>query len=447
LKERYGLEEELGTPDSRYKQCGTLSEFMRAENLIARYYDEFTDEVNSDGVEYLCKAAKEFAPTKLTGVFYGYFMGIGESGYTGHTNLQRLLDSPYVDFFAAPKTYYRVQAGDSGGEYSTTQSINRKKIWVDECDVRTHLAKTDSVANQGSDTMQTTKNALYRELGKNLSHNSGFWFMDLGGGWYDSPEMMDLVEELNQLNETIRKKEHQSLSDVLVVIDEKSTSVTSIGFKSLCYRVDIIADLKQSGALVDIYRQCDLRELDLSQYKLIVFACNYMLKKEDVDYVISKTDATIMFQYAAGCLDGETCSLKNTKEVTGFSLYELSESPYDFPCLKVQGASLFDTETGNTVAEKRDGRIYVMNTCLKLSVSEVKQLVEMAGCHIYCEADYVLYGDNRFLCITANEKEYAGEIDFGAEQNWTCVQTKEKGTGKKASVCMEPYDVVMFLFE
>lgn len=446
LKERYGLEEELGTPMERYKQAETLEQFMRADNPVARYYDEFTDEVNSYAVEYLCKAVKEFAPDKLTGVFYGYFMGIAESGYTGHTQIQRLLDSPYVDFFSAPKTYYRVQAGDSGGEYSVTQSINHKKIWVDECDVRTHLAKVDSVKNQGSDTMQTTKNALYRELGKNLSHNSGFWFMDLGGGWYDSPEMMDLVEELNELNETIRKKEHKSISDVLVVIDEKSTSVTSISFKNLCYRVDIIADLKRSGALVDIYRQSDLKELDLSQYNMIVFACNYFLTKEEVDYVVSHSKATVMFQYAAGCL-AEGYSLENTKNTTGFSLYELPDSPYDFPCLKAEGTPLFESETGNMVTEEREGRRFVINTCLKLPIPVLNQLVKQSGCHIYCEEDYVLYGDDRFLCVTANDKFYEGEIDFGKERNWYCVNTKEKGIGKKAAVQAEPYDVLMFLFD
>ena len=172
LKEKYGIEAEIAPPEQRYFKRDNASDYMRANDPVSRYYDEFMGEINSYAIEYLCKAVKEIAPTKLTGVFYGYFMGIAQTGYTGHTHIQKLLDSPYVDFFAAPKLYDRCAPGDSSGEHSITQSVNLTKVWVDECDVRTHLAAPDTPKIWASENMLQTRNALYRELSKNLSHNS-----------------------------------------------------------------------------------------------------------------------------------------------------------------------------------------------------------------------------------------------------------------------------------
>ena len=447
LEKNYGITAEMGSPDSRYKQNGTLSEFMRADNPVARYYDEFMDEVNSHAAEFLCKAVKKYAPDKLTGVFYGYYMGIAESGYTGHTNVQKLLDSPYVDFFAAPKIYYRMAPGDSCGEYGNAQSVNMKKIWVDECDIRTHLAK-DTPPQWACNNIKQTRNSFTRELAKNMSHDSGLWFMDLGGGWYDSEEIIKLVEELNDINNNVRKKKHESVADVLILINEKSTSVTSISFKSLqSYAVDLICDIKRTGAIPDIYRCSDVKDLDLNRYKLIIYAYDFSLSDEDVRYVCSHSDATVMFQYAAGCLSGGNFSLDNTKNTTGFSLYELPDSPFDFPCVKVKGDSVFECENGNTVIETRNGRSFIMNTYPTLPIEFLKKIVTDAGCRIYCEADYTIYGDNRFLAVIASDKDYNGKIDFGQIRKWRCVTTGECGEGRCAFVSMDAYDVRVFLFE
>ena len=42
----------------------------------------------------------------------GYFLHVDNSAYAGHLAIDRLLDSPYVDFLAAPKSYYRNKAGE-----------------------------------------------------------------------------------------------------------------------------------------------------------------------------------------------------------------------------------------------------------------------------------------------------------------------------------------------
>ena len=447
LKEKYGIEAEIASPEQRYFKRDNASDYMRENDPVSRYYDEFMGEINSYAIEYLCKAVKEIAPTKLTGVFYGYYMGIAQTGYTGHTHIQKLLDSPYVDFFAAPKLYDRCAPGDSSGEHSITQSVNLTKVWVDECDVRTHLAAADTPPKWASKNMLQTRNALYRELSKNLSHNSGFWFMDLGDGWYNSTEMLDLVEELDTLNNLIRKKPHERVSDVLVLADELSAGITCSGMSLDAYSTYLIFNLKRTGVLVDIFRTSDIKNIDLSRYKLIVFSYDFRLNTETLNYVKESSNATIMFQYMAGCVADGKFSFKNIENVTGFSLRDNEEKTNEmYPTVKINNNVLYETEKGSFAERIEDGRTLIMNTIPKISIEELKNIVKKAGCHIYCDADYTLYGDNRFLTVIASDKEFSGTLDFGKVRSWKKHGTNETGKGKQLHLTLKPYETAVFLF-
>lgn len=449
LKEKYYIVAEIPSPCVRYKQKDTIKDFLRDDNKISVYYDEFTNEMNSHAVEYLCKAVKDVAPDKLTGVFYGYFMGVENIAYTGHTEVEKLINSPYVDFFAAPKTYYRCKPGDACGEYGCSQSVNLQKVWVDECDVRTHLA-VNTPENWASKNITETENALTRELAKNLSHNSGFWFMDLGGNWYDSEEMMNLVEYLNNLNERIRKKEYKSVSDILLLVDEKSIMQNSISRDCLSgYVSDFICNTKMSGAVLDVYRYNDLRKLNLAQYKLIIFAYTYKLNADDIKYIKSQTKANLMFNYLAGSLSKGKFSFDNIKDVTGFTLEETVRKQYDFPAVKVLDTDnvIKSDENGEVVYKEVDGRINIMNTIAYLDVETIRNLAEISDCHIYCRAGYTLYADNRFLAMTATSKGFVGSVDLGADRNWTNAKTGEKKISDKIDVKMEPYETLFILFD
>ena len=448
LKERYNVETEMPTPCVRYKQKDTVKDFLRDDNKISVYYDEFTNEMNSHAVEYLCKAVKDVAPDKLTGVFYGYFMGVEDIVYTGHTEVEKLINSPYVDFFASPKLYYRCKPGDACGEHGCSQSVNLQKVWVDECDVRTHLAAHEG--NWASENMTQTENALTRELAKNLSHNSGFWFMDLGGNWYDSEEMMDLVGYLNNINDKVRTKEHKSVSDILLLVDEKSVMQNSLSRDCLKgYVTDFICNAKMSGAVLDVYRYNDLRKLNLTQYKLIVFAYTYKLNTDDIEYVKSQTNANLMFNYLAGALSEEKFSFDSIRNVTGFTLEEKELTKYDFPAVKILDTDnvVKASEDGEVVYKEIDGRINIMNTIPYPDVETLRNVAKIAGCHIYCEAGYTLYADNRFLAMTATPQAFEGVLDLGGEKKWTNAKTGEKGVSDKINIKMEPYETLFLLYD
>ena len=449
LKENYNLDALIPSVFERYENNGTLKDFLRIDNEVSVYYDDYTSKINAYDAEELCKAVKEVSPNALTGVFYGYLM-VHNIVYSGHTELEKLLKSPYVDFFASPKSYYRCAPGDSGGELSVPQSVNLEKIWVDECDVRTHLAQKTDDASWLSEGFVQTKNALLRELSKNLSHNSGLWLMDLGGGWYNDEEMMNLVDELNKINETVRKRPCESKSDVLVLFDEKS--ILQAGVSRTCFRgycKDFIWNTKKAGVLVDIFRKSDVKKIDLSKYKAIVFAYTFELNDEEMEYIKKNSSAVFIFNYASGCLKNGKFSLENTEKTTGFKIADKGIVSYDFPEIEIENADdiICENKDGKAVKKNVCGRLHIMNSVPYLDVHTIREFYKLSGCHIYSPENTIIYGDNRFITVLSDGKEYDDFICFTENKKWKNVLTGETGEGTKAKIKLKPYEAVMLIFK
>ena len=378
------VEERIGKKD-------TLEGFFRAnpEDKILIDYDLFTSEANVRAIEHFGKIVKE-KTGKLVGSFYGYSVCIADSAYAGHLGLERLLSSPYVDFLAAPKVYRRSLAGEPGGEISPAQSINLSKIFLDELDNRTHVGvcKEDIEAGYVSKNLDETLTVMYREFSKDLSHDSGFWWMDLGGGWFDDKDLMDNIAKLVKLNRNLRKKEHKSVADMLIVYDERSIAATAISIDiHQGFLRTLINETNTSGIVADIYRAPDLPKISLSQYKLIVFAQNFYMSDETRKIIDSlPSDVTIAFSHAAGIWGDDGYSLENFEKITSHKIVGFDTSwEYDFPEISAE-----------RLPEGKKNRIVLTKPYMK--ADEIRRLAKAAGCHVYSEDDgMVIYGDNRFM--------------------------------------------------
>lgn len=407
----------LPSPDERYDQKSNVEDFFRKNPKfrIATDFDEFISEVCADAIEHFGKVIKKNAAGKLVGAFYGYFIHTDNPQYAGHLSLERLLNSPYVDFFAAPKPYYRCMAGEPGGYMSPAQSINRKKLWVDEMDGRTHLAKNVEAGWESKD-IGATRSVLWRELAKNLSTDSGFWWMDLGGGWYDSAELIDEISQMVKTNAELRKAPHKSESDILVLIDEEcilnmniSTDIRQ-GFME-----DFLCELRLSGCLFDLFRLRDLADLDLSQYKLIIFAYTFKISEDEKKIIEAiPRDKTLMFNYAAGIIS------ETSRDITETDLLPLESDKYDFPQVKLGSETIEEIlceEDGN-IRVGRTKKGSVMNTLPYIKADILRGIAKGAGCHIYTEKAATIYGDNRFIAV------------FPTVEGDTAIHLKDVGTYK-----------------
>ncbi len=420
----------LPSPDERYAKNDTIEDFFRGNDnqTIATDFDYFISEINADTIEHFAKVVKEKTEDKLVGAFYGYFIHTDNPSYAGHLALDKLLNSPYIDFFAAPKSYYRNLAGDPGGIMLPTQSVNRKKLWLDELDNRTHLAH--GVEEEwASKNLATTRTVFWREFAKNLADDSGFWWMDLGGGWFDDDDIMNEFSSLVRTNEVIRKKEHKSVGDILVLVDEDCINHMNISSDlRLGFMEDFLCELHMTGCISDVYRLRDLEELNIEQYKLIIFAYTFKIDEKTKE-VIAKIpkDKTLMFNYAAGVISDNGVSLENVSELTGISVSEADASEYSFPALKIEvGADVEVLHSCNGVpcVAKRSGKnggVNIVNAKPFADRTLLRKICEDAGCHTYAPAGNTVYGDNRFIGI------------FPSEDGETPITLKEKGDYENAA--------------
>ena len=448
----------LPSPEQREGKTAAFDKFVRKtdEDKICIDYDLFSSKVNADAIEYFGKLVKENTQNKLVGIFYGYFLHIDNAAYTGHLEIERLLNSPYVDFFAAPKPYFRCINGEPGGEMCPSLSINRKKVWFDETDIRTFLAK-DAPDYWASRTPEDTITILWRELSKNLAHGSGFWWMDLGVGWYESDILMNEIRRLVNIKDNLIEKPKKNIGDILILVDEDSCNYIRVNHDFRCgFMENFISECNLTGAIAEVYRLKDLKELDLSRYKLIVFAYTFKIDNE-IREIIKKNvtkDVNMMFNWASGLYKENSCSFDNCKELTGFDLsVSEKDNGYGFPNLSVRGAKPVVTDKKNAAPvvfemKRTDGGKNYINLMPYLNSEHIRAIAEKSGCHMYTDAcNVTVYGDNRFIAFFPKDS-YEGSIHFKEREKLKDVLHNAKYSGAdEIKVHLGKCDAAFFIKE
>ncbi len=315
-------------------------------------YMRYNSEVNTDALMHFGAIAKRASGGKLIGAFYGYVMGMERVAYAGHLGWERLLKCPDIDFFAAPKAYGQSGPGDPGGEMGPAVSVNHHKLWVDECDNRTHLS--DETSQHPADSAEQTYVVHWREWCKNVSHDSGLWYMDLGGGWFDDAGIIGNIECILRANKRVRQEPYRSVAQVLNVIDEESLLTIPRG--KVRETTGALRNWQRAGVPIDNILTPDLFELPLDGVKLVIFSSAYAMDEKQITRIRSAlpADCRIVWQ-------GQP----------PFALSELGERDIVLP--------------------------------LTLSVEDARRVVEQAGVHAYAPAGCTVYADSRIVSFFPGE--------------------------------------------
>ena len=392
-------------------------------NLICRDYNEFISKANAEACEKFCRTVKESAGENIAaGIFYGY-MYMPKSAYSGHLGIDEVLKSPYIDFVASPKAYFRSLPGDPGGEQGPSYSINMKKVWLDEIDNHTHL---DLRRDEAQDLFET-RTLLLREAVKNISTSQGFWWMDLGEGGYDSPEVMDIIVDLKKTAKKASEKTHKSIAEILLVVDEGSikSMSASLGLSG-GFMYNMQSELKLCGAPVDTLRMSDLYNTDLSQYKMIVFANTFAIDEKMYELLKrNATGKTYVWNYAAGILNSGF-NIENVTKLTGFKIKEFENeyqneefgyklTPYkfrevpelyiDFPLVEIQeddSVNVIDRYPNKKVMNAEIdyfGGKSIMCAFPSFTAEQFRKVAKEAGCKMYAPENCTVYADNRIIGI------------------------------------------------
>ena len=425
--EKYGsLEAALGAWGTSAEECIPRADVREPKNakgqgvcradrngVWANDYDLFVNACNIDAIECFGKIVKENTADKPVGAFYGYIMHLARCGYAGHLgNWERVLNSPYVDFIAAPKSYRRSDPGEPGGEMCPVFSVNARKLWLDECDIRTHLATGDA-AHSHSRGQKDTEGMFLRELCKNLTHNSGLWFMDLGGNWYQDAEIMKFVQKLSDVQKKVCEKTRTYNARVLAIMDEESMLWTPLARNG---RIEHLwRNINLCGVPCDLVLSQDVARTDLSSVELVILLTPYKADKAYVEKMraLLPAGAKILFV-------GESAAIEGVK---------YKEAPDDefvdlrLPAQEGVAPLCRDYKGVPTVGVLANGDILAASCAL--DVAAMDKIFTYAGVTRQAPVECCVYADNRLIGFFPREDvSFIPDIPEGVA--WRDVLTGEE---------------------
>lgn len=394
-------------------------------------YEKFLSEINAEALINLCRVVKEESGSQtLTGGFYGYTAGLTDSAEAGHVNIQKVLDSEYIDFIAAPNSYLCRAAGQPGAALAPEKSVALNgKIWINECDIRTHLAAPDAGFGR-SENLQETQAVMWRDFARTLAAGANCWWMDLFGGWFDDPEILKTVEQIRQiqyLNPTERK---ETCAEAALVLDERCflhCSRKDSWFKN--FVLDVIVKVRLLGMPVDIIRYNDIIKQKAPAYKLLIFPHSFCITpKERIilhEYLKGKT---AVWFYASGLL-APKLDLNNIFLNTGFKVfdsikqdslevqYSLPEAEqfsetleWKLPVLNVkeeQGMEIWGRYKNGSLAlvnKKYCNFNSFYSTFAPLPSVVLRKIAKIAACNIYVDADCTVEVVHDIITIHTGKK-------------------------------------------
>ncbi len=318
------------------------------EQQTIDYYEALNDCV-ADDILFFCQLIKDHWPRPIiTGAFYGYFYSVfGREAAGGHLAVEKLLNSPAIDFLSAPAAYYP-EAAETGDAYRSRGLINsallHKKLWLDEMDQQTPLVAlkdTGFTTSLAKSIATVRRNMMY-----SFTHGTGFWFYDFGPsgfnggkrlndhgsyGWWDEPSLMKEIKKVKDLFENSLTQTYKSDADVLLVHDTKSFYYTGSNkeqsFMAHWTNNWIPPAIFKSGAIHDVIHLTDLDKVNISQYKAIIFMNTWILnegQKKLIKDRIASGNRSLVWLYAPGYSNEKSLNKNFIEEVTQIKMKELT---------------------------------------------------------------------------------------------------------------------------
>ena len=287
-------------------------------------YRRFLSDMVSRNIDRSCRIVKEeTGGRKIAGVFYGYSTYChNQDGFQG---LQRVLDSPHVDFLASPTAYDRRRGGQAGGHISAYNGSYRlhNKLYWDEVDTRTHLYP-DYVSYR-TDNLPETLAVLRRAAGYSLTKGTDlWWFLLAGNATFHQAELMDDIARLKGMCEDAVARGREPVAQVAVFVSEESMQLApgDVAFRAALLR-DTLDELGHMGAPYDVYLLPDIAHPDLPEYKLYIFLNAFRVDnalRESIARQVRRDGKTAVWVYAPGYVTQDGFDASGIPRLTGISV-------------------------------------------------------------------------------------------------------------------------------
>ena len=295
------------------------------------FYNESVADVLIDNARWV----KELTGRKkIVGSFYGYlwcnFPNLS-AVHSGQLGLTKVLNCPDVDFVCSPYTYDNKGIGGPNNSQTLPEAATlHGKLYFNEVDTETHLKQRqwrwgDSLHNPTN--FAETKGLLVRDYAYSLTKGNGLWWTDLMGGDYHDDEIIKLLGQLKRIDEQQLEADKRSTTDIAVIMDESAFTYTGDG--EPLWNALLTAQKQWEFAFIGApWEPQLLNDIDnpkLRDYKLYIFLNTFHVTPKQRDAIhakLKKNNATALWIYAPGYIDGEKCSVDNMAVLTGIKLAE-----------------------------------------------------------------------------------------------------------------------------
>jgi hypothetical protein len=450
------------------------------EDQAAIDYYHFLNETLADHLIAFCRAAKEAAGTPIIcGGFHSYlWWETGVYSYIqeyGHGLIQRLNDSPWIDFVSDITTYDVRYAGAPSNYLGLPQCLNvHGKLHYTEVDLCTvsnlpaewrkawKAADTSRIPVKSSEPVipnrvwnwnnnycgrdEAEQIAIFqREHLHNLITGTPYWWFDIRSHNYQEPWMIETLKRLSDLGKQAVNWDRRTNCDVAFVCSEE-TPMYQAAMNGEMVRFELesvhtlLLDLCTrrwgvAGVPFDIYELHDLAHPNFpgDQYKMIVFV-NCAKVSEKAAAGIRRWQQggrTMLWTYAADVYHGRDLDPRQSEALVGMRLGWRNQRQNIHVVIDDHGEPLtrggatlnFGTEgsagpvffaddaqaqvhghlrDGGEPAfavRQHDGWRSVYLSMLNFPPALFRNLARLAGAHVWCDSDDVIYANRSILCL------------------------------------------------
>lgn len=341
-------------PDSPAREKASIG-ILRDPQTQRAVIDYFTFQHTTltDIVVSFGATAKAAWPRPLiTAAFFGYFYSIfGRQAAGAQLAAENALNSPHLDAWCSPQSYEaNARAFGGPGNARGIIGVVRRagKLWLDEMDMPTsHVGcpwEEDFKSTPADDLAIHRRNVL-----QPVTRGGGQWWYDFGPigptpdfasggncGWWDTPELLADVEAVNRIAQERVNRPFARPADVLLVHDPMSFFHTvsqrhpPAEFGKLPFTTsdpitpllvdDLLHGLYATGMAFDEALLSELGTLDLSPYRLVLFATTPVItpaQRKVLNERVAQDGRHIALLGFAGWSDGETTKPAHSGSLSG----------------------------------------------------------------------------------------------------------------------------------
>ena len=245
---------------------------------------------------------------------------------SGSIDVGAMLDMPELDFLVTPADYTARSAGFGWEPEGIGDSLvlRGKTIFVED-DARSWA--TDERTTQGAwRNVDECRAGLMRNLGLAASRGHVPYWMNVGRGYFDDPDVLKVVAEQVPVRRRLLTAPHAHTEHAIaMILDDESPldeDLTS-GFQHLAVLRQRTDHLALTGLPYRVYLLSDLERADFPPFRCYLLPNCFRLTPQRIALIrrrLMRDGSVVIFGPGTGLSDGEKLSAAGASELLGFPL-------------------------------------------------------------------------------------------------------------------------------